>query len=276
MPPVVAGEVPGTSGTGRSCPGSTVSTGGTPAAPGAAASAGWGTGATPAAPGAAGCAEGVAGSGTGTTPAAPGAAGCAGGVAGSPAAAAGVGDAAPAPAAAGGTFGGNVVKTGASRSAVSSSTNAVRSPGDGRLSPGVLSGGASPSTGGGLIAIVATRYFDVRKSRLGGRTAPGATVAAKTSILSSATGAGPFTFVDGTLKRRWASLPIRPIVMFAGATGTMCRGASGGPLRPHAAAHAATARTSSRRRMRIRGCSATSRCCRRCRRACVRRTRRRW
>jgi hypothetical protein len=56
----------------------------------------------------------------------------------------------------------------------------------------VSGGGASPSTGGGFTGIVAIRYFDTRKSRFDGRTAPPATVAAKTSIRSMTTGPGPF------------------------------------------------------------------------------------
>src|SRR3954463_8115154 len=77
--------------------------------------------------------------------------------------------------------GAGVVNTGSIVLSVSISTNVVRCPGDGRVSAVVSSGGASPSTGGGLIAIVAIRYFDVSRSRLGGRIAPAATVAAKTS-----------------------------------------------------------------------------------------------
>src|SRR6185503_8277229 len=90
-----------------------------------------------------------------------------------------------------GVFGGGVVNTGSSAFSVSVSTNVVRSPGDGRVSV-VDSGGVSPSTGGGLIEIVAIRYLVVTSSRFGGRRAPAATVAAKTSIRSRATVPGPF------------------------------------------------------------------------------------
>jgi regulator of sigma E protease len=258
----------GGSGTGAApvAPGAAgAPTGATPPAPGAAATVGAATGATPVAPGA----EDALGAAMGSTPAAPGAAGAVGAATGAPGSAGAVG---PADA---GAFG-RVVKTGFSFSSVSCSVNVVRSPADGRVSPGVVSGGASPSTGGGLMAIVVTRYFGVSRSRFAGRTAPAATVAANTSMRSTATGPGPFTFVDGTLNRICASAPTRPTVMFAGATGTRCSGASGGPLRPHATAHAATAMTASRRATDIRGCSATDRCCPRCRPACDRRTPRLW
>src|SRR5882672_684811 len=180
----------------------------TPAAPGAVGAVGDGTAATPAAPGAAGAVGAV----TGSTPAAPGAEGRADGVPGS------AGDIVPA--APGNADGfGMVVKTGLSLSSVSCSANVVRSPADGRLSPGSLSGDASPSTAGGLMAIVATRYFGISSSRFGGRIAPAATVAANTSMRSATTGPGPFTFVAGTSNRMCTSLPTRPIEIFAGATG---------------------------------------------------------
>src|SRR4029453_9454261 len=99
--------------------------------------------------------------------------------------------AADAGAAAAGAFGASVVKTGWNVFSVSVSTNVVRSPGAGRVS-GADSAGRSPSTGGGLPATVAIRYFVVSSSRLAGRTAPAATVAANTSIRSTSLVRGRF------------------------------------------------------------------------------------
>ena len=88
--------------------------------------------------------------------------------------------------------GAGVLNTGSSVFAVTASIKVVRSPGPGRVSVVGSAGGASPSTGGGLMGIVPIRYFVVRSSRLAGRIAPAATVAANTSTRSIATGVGPF------------------------------------------------------------------------------------
>ena len=144
-----------------------------------------------------------------------------------------------------------------------------------RVGPGALSGGASPSTGGGLMAIVATRYFGVSSSRFGGRTAPAATRRREHFDAIDRDRARTVHIRCRNVEPDVRFVPTRRPTIFAGATGTRCSGAAAVLCGRRRRRTPRPRTTSSRRATDIRGCSATDRCCRRCRRACDRRTPRR-